>query len=269
MSDYRRVYFDQSDPLFVTGMGYEDKGELAHWGPWTRPYWTVHFVTRGSGFFCGQPVHAGQGFLAAPGVTQEYHAATDDPWNYLWMIFSAELAERYVLPAFAVRPDGVFDHAVSARLLHERQRLFSTCAPLGHTEALSHFFRIVSLAGRRAEGPPSVPRQHYEEAVRFIRDNLSRRIGVHDAAAAVCIDDRYLYDLFVKFGGTSPKRYIDAARIEAATALLAETNGSITAVAAAVGFEDVCTFSKFFSHHTGRSPTAYRKSITPDQGTDR
>ena len=83
-------------------------------------------------------------------------------------------------------------------------------------------------------------------------------------ADALGISDRYLYNLFIRHEGISPKQYINDLRIRSAKALLRDTEYSVTEIGESVGFGDVLTFSRFFSKFAGISPTAYRRTVAEE-----
>ncbi len=60
-------------------------------------------------------------------------------------------------------------------------------------------------------------------------------------------------------GGVSVTQAVTARRIEAAKALLLQSDTPISAVAEAVGYSDYNYFSKVFKAETGTTPSAYRK----------
>lgn len=265
MSDYRSAVYQPQDELYVCSMGYEDRPELAHWGPGSRNYCILHYVTEGKGYFCGQEVRRGQGFYIHSGQQHEYHAheASENPagqkcgWNYFWMIFSEELAKKYVLPNIDINEHGIFEADFIGRLMMQRQRIFSTKRPMQLMEALSIFFSIMAMHEKQQPMDGSLPRSHIAGAKLLIENSFGKRLTVREIAEKLCIDDRYLYNLFRKYEGMSVKEYVDRRTIENACSLMASGGMSITDVAHTLGFDDVCTFSKFFKKRAGVSPAAY------------
>ncbi len=258
MGDYRSAVFPQEDEAVLYSMGYEDQPQRATWGPGRRNYCILHYVTRGKGLFNGHEVRAGQGFYIHAGQMHEYHADEADGWTYFWMIISEELSKRYVLPYVEMDENGIFRAEFAGRLAVERQRIFAERKPLQHLEALSVFFSVMAMheKGKRTEA--GLPLAHLNGAKALIESSFARRITVREAAEAIGIDDRYLYNLFMKYEGIPPKEYIDRCTVNNACALLTGSGMSITEVGAQLGFEDVCTFSRFFRKRTGLSPTQYR-----------
>lgn len=79
--------------------------------------------------------------------------------------------------------------------------------------------------------------------------NISRECGMSESRFA---------HLFQQCLGTSPIKYLQARRIEAAQKLLISQTCSINEVAEKVGFNDPLYFSKVFKKLTGQNPRAFR-----------
>lgn len=69
--------------------------------------------------------------------------------------------------------------------------------------------------------------------------------------------------MFKQAFGVPPHRYQLTRRIERATTLLRETDGSITEIAFATGWQSLGTFCRTFRDVTGQSPSALRASAAP------
>lgn len=267
MGIYLPVTFNPDDPLFVRSMGLEDNPELAHWGPGYRKYCILHFVTKGSGFFQGHPVHANEGFFIDGIQLHEYHSDPNDPWNYFWIIFSKEAAERYILPLLPIK-NGIFSYPFRENLLRHLQRFFHENDILSHTEGLAFFFELISRFREHDEKHDlSTAAIHIRKAKTFIDRNFNKKITVRDTAAAIHLNERYLYLLFIQQEHISPKAYIDRKRLQTACELLENTSLSISEIACSLGFSDVCTFSKFFSAKLGNSPSSFRNHTQNPPGT--
>lgn len=246
--------YDDREPIYVSGMGIEQDGAQAHWGPGRREWYILHYVLRGRGIFNGQPVAAGNGFLIRPGQLHEYHADPAQPWQYFWLIFGGSAAESYVRHAGCAAAQ--FPVPFTAALLRLAERLRLRAGAIPHYEALAVFFEIWAMhtAGTRPTGERALIRQ----AKMHIESSLSAPPTVCGIADALHISDRYLYNLFVREVGVPPKQYIIRQRIDAACDLLRTTDAPVSAVASAVGFGEVSPFSRFFARYVGMSPTAYR-----------
>lgn len=258
VSDYRSVRYLPQERMHLFSMGYEDQPNHAHWGPGVRNYCILHYVTHGKGWFNGCAVHAGQGFYIHAGEKQHYYADPTEGWNYFWIILSEALAEEFVLPLIEMNDSCIFKAKYARRLQAERQRIFAEKTPMQNMEALSVFFSVMSMHERDRPSLKSVPLAHLNSAKALIENCFGQRLSVREVAEKIAINDRYLYNLFMKYEGIPPKEYIDRFTIQTACSLLADSDLSITKIAVSLGFDDVCTFSKFFKRRTGHSPTDYR-----------
>ena len=258
MSDFRRTGYASNEVECVVMMGYEDVWKKARWGPCKRTRHILHYVTKGTGYFNGHPVSAGCGFYIRPEEVSEYHPDPDDPWNYFWMIVSEDLAKKYVVPYLCPDENGLFPFGYTEAILQKRKQFFSSSEPMTPPESLEYFFSMIHLHEKEQDSPETAVWSHVRNAKTYIEEHCGHHISVRDVAAAIHVDDRYLYNLFVRLEGTTPKRYLDYCRIRTAEMLLKDTGLSITEIAASAGFDDVCSFSRFFSRNCGISPTAYR-----------
>jgi AraC family transcriptional regulator of arabinose operon len=59
---------------------------------------------------------------------------------------------------------------------------------------------------------------------------------------------------FIAYAGTPPARFVIRARVERAKQLLAETDMTVTQVAATLGYTEVAHFSRQFKRQGGHSP---------------
>ncbi len=261
MSEYIPVTTTHTDELFLKCLGYEDNPELAHWGPGYRDYCILHYVVRGSGFFNGQKVLENQGFFISGNQLHEYHSDTENPWNYFWLIFSPELAEKYVLPIIKMNSNNLFTFSFKGSLMNLCQNIFHEHTCLSNTQALSYFFKLMSLHESFAELQPRTSIQHVTKAKLYIENNFNKNITVRDVAREIFVNERYLYNLFMKYEKISIKDYINLQRYSHACELLSNTNLAINDIAQSVGYHDVFAFSKFFTKQTGLSPTKYREYI--------
>jgi AraC family L-rhamnose operon transcriptional activator RhaR len=95
-------------------------------------------------------------------------------------------------------------------------------------------------------------------AVRYIHDNLYRRLPLEEIAAQVHVSPRHLSRLLQHLTGVSPAVYIEQARIDRAAALLRHSDTPIKEIANEVGYADVHHFTRVFTRRCGVSPGAFR-----------
>ena len=85
-------------------------------------------------------------------------------------------------------------------------------------------------------------------------------IKINEITAFLGVSQQYLYKICKTRLSVSPKRYIVDRKLFYAKKLLKESAMSITEIANSLGFEDVLTFSKFFSSHEKKSPQRFRNT---------
>ena len=68
---------------------------------------------------------------------------------------------------------------------------------------------------------------------------------------------------FKKSFGTSAHRYLILLRVEAAKALLSETNATLVEIAAQAGFSDQAALTRTFSNAVGATPAKWRREHSP------
>ena len=247
----------------VRSIGLEENSKLANWGRGRRIFLILHYVLSGKGYFNGKEVRVGQGFLIKPGELHEYHSSNDEPWSYFYMILSgenaAEICERYI----GKTKDGIFDYDFRPKLMDVvTEAVRSTCDNSSHVYAssalaLSYFWRIMSYHQENADDGIN----HYvRDAKNYMRLHFHHALTISEVAKALNISDRYLYNLFVKHLGTSPKQYLNGIKVARAEKYLLNTDASISEIAISVGVSDVLAFSRFFKNYTGMSPSEFRKN---------
>jgi signal transduction histidine kinase/ABC-type sugar transport system substrate-binding protein/AraC-like DNA-binding protein/CheY-like chemotaxis protein len=97
-----------------------------------------------------------------------------------------------------------------------------------------------------------------KRAIGYIQHYSACALSRQQIAEAVGVSKNYLTQIFHQELGVSPWEYLSRYRIKQARQLLRDTNASITAIAAQVGFEDASYFGRVFRKQVGCSPQAYR-----------
>ncbi|GAA0177526.1 helix-turn-helix domain-containing protein [Clostridium sediminicola] len=97
------------------------------------------------------------------------------------------------------------------------------------------------------------------QAVEFLESNYTKKINVDELAQKACLSTRQFTRIFKENYKTTPMNHILQLRIKYACYLLANTNKSITEIAADCGFVDSNYFSKQFKKNMNISPINYKK----------
>ncbi|MBP1991690.1 AraC family transcriptional regulator [Paenibacillus eucommiae] len=93
----------------------------------------------------------------------------------------------------------------------------------------------------------------------YLERHYDSKIALTDISKLFHIGIRQLNRQFKRYNDCSVIEYVHRLRIERAKCLLAETDETIAAVAAAIGYEDATFFNKLFGRRVGCSPGRYRE----------
>jgi transcriptional regulator GlxA family with amidase domain len=121
---------------------------------------------------------------------------------------------------------------------------------------------------KRPGGQPqfSEPLQFQSSAVNRFSDlaawlpqHLQDDLSVEALAGRVNMGARHFSRVFSETFGTTPGRYVEAVRLDAARERLANSRRTIESVASSVGFASADVFRRAFERRFGVSPTTYRR----------
>ncbi len=101
------------------------------------------------------------------------------------------------------------------------------------------------------------------KAREYIHANSERPLSLQEIGLAAHLSVNHLLRCFKQAFGMSPHVYLTKLKIASAQNLLKTTAISVSAIAEAVGFISLGSFSLLFKQHCGKSPEAYRKSQLP------
>lgn len=101
---------------------------------------------------------------------------------------------------------------------------------------------------------------------RYISDNYSEKISTSTLAGMCYLSESYFCRFFKATTGKTVINYINEYRIEKATALLKETDDSISEIAANIGFDDANYFSRVFKKIMKKTPNEYRANAALSAG---
>lgn len=242
--------------LKIHQFGSETESANAKWGPGLRKVYILHYVLRGKGYFNGASVRQGQGFLITENKVAHYFSSENDPWQYFWIIFSGDGAEAICNEFVKADKNGIFTYETSSKLLSCLDQIFEH-SELSPASALSCFYNVLSFNEKCSL---SGAKNHYvERAKENIRTQVHLPVSVTSVAETLGISDRYLYNLFIRHEGISPKQFINNVKLSYAEQLLQNSKFSVAEIAASVGFYDSMAFSRFFTQKKGISPSKFRK----------
>ena len=97
--------------------------------------------------------------------------------------------------------------------------------------------------------------------LRYIEENIYRKITVTELTERLGVSRPYLYKIFCKKFDMSPKQYIMRYKLSNAKTMLSENDMTVTQIANSIGYDDSLAFSKAFSLKENISPQKYRTVI--------
>jgi AraC-like DNA-binding protein len=114
---------------------------------------------------------------------------------------------------------------------------------------------------RESIGPSSLE-QHpiVRGVVDYVEAHYTSSISLRDVAQALGYSPAHLTHMFSSLTGIPVTAWIIKRRLFAAQELLVETKQAVNAVCEAVGFADLCYFTRQFVRYVGVTPTKFRSS---------
>ena len=144
-------------------------------------------------------------------------------------------------------------------LCKELFRLFSSNEKGCKLRIKQKFYELLALLANDKKGYGKPASNKIDTAIKYIDENLHKRISNSELAKMCFISEIYLRKLFIQITGTPPQQYIIERKIKAAMSWLLTTNIAVSEIALKLGFSDIYSFSKSFKLHVGFSPLQYRK----------
>lgn len=123
--------------------------------------------------------------------------------------------------------------------------------------------------GREARTVPLRVRSVTDQVIDYVEANYSAPISLRDVAQALGYSPCHLTHTFRESTGTPITAWIIKRRIAAAQRLLGESNANVAAAAEAVGFNDLCYFTRQFVRHVGMTPGRFRSIMNGGSVPDR
>ncbi len=289
------VELEKNDPLarslFVTDIGYYPKA-ANHYRERQEgaDQYILIYCVDGSGWYRigGDPlqrVSRGQYFILPASQPHAYGSDSGEGWTIYWVHFSGEQAAVYAADAQQPQTIRVAQDSRILSRIDIFEELFltlhsaNTIDSLRYASSLLHYF----LASMRY-----VPQYRFSgnsratigqggqclgetfdvvgAAVHFMKENMERRITLHEVLAYVGYSQTYLSSLFRQRLGMSIKAFFNHLKIEYSCRMLQTTDMHINQICYKLGIEDSSYFSRLFTKTVGMSPTAYRIALRGGAG---
>ena len=98
---------------------------------------------------------------------------------------------------------------------------------------------------------------------RYVKEHISERIRLSDAAGAAGLERRYFSTYFHRRTGIKFREWLAILRVARAIELIRDRSLSLEQVRAACGFGDRRTFQRTFKRWVGLTPSTFRKQSRP------
>lgn len=98
-------------------------------------------------------------------------------------------------------------------------------------------------------------------AVDYIHTQYAACITLDELSRTASMSKFHLQRTFKQLMGQSPQQYIANLRLRKSCELMKNSALSLSEIALAAGFSEPAAFSRFFLHHSGVQPSAYRKKL--------
>lgn len=230
--------------------GYQDCTPSHSYGPAVRTHWLLHYVVSGCGIFRreGQEhvLRAGDVFVIPPFLETYYEADAQQPWRYIWVGFTSDIALPGAFSEPVIRCPGL------GNVFEDMRR----CAAMQNGKSAflaSRIWEVLALIleeGKRDN-------DYIEKALHCMRAEYMTDLTVAGLAERLNLDRCYFSTLFTRQVGTSPSQYLMNLRLEKAAELMRLHSQSPSVAAASVGYTDIYNFSKMFKKKYGCSPRNY------------
>jgi AraC family transcriptional regulator of arabinose operon len=248
--------------LIVTEVGYNtvpiNTKQILH-----RDVYILHYITEGRGIFNHQVFDKHCGYLVVPGEWEYCQTMPEECYEAYWIMFRGAAAEKFLHLCGLPNHSCVFSFDKTQECAKVIKKALDHIDPKNEYEEASlltaAFFEIIAIhlhdTNHRSNTPPQIARKmkaHMDES-------YPMTISIEEFAKMNNISRSYLYTLFKREYGVSPKEYLMTLRIQKAKLLFSDQSQhpSVSEVAYAVGFNDPLYFSRVFRKITGTSPSNY------------
>lgn len=226
----------------------------------------LHYIVKGKGkFICDgkeYELRKGNAFLITGEKGGYYEADKEDPWYYIWINFSGNMADNFLKsvslsrenPIYSTSNPEIIEKYFKELLKTEKENNFLLSGAM-----FTLMGEMIKYSNKKVELIKKSTKEYVNSCKNYISVNSYKRISVDMLCDFIGLEHSYLYRLFMSEEGISPCSYIIEYKLNRAKQLLKETSLTVGEVASSVGYEDSLAFSKLFTKRTGMSPSEYRK----------
>ncbi len=210
-------------------------------------FYIIHYVSKGCGkvYYENEcyPVKKDEIFIIKPNGVYTYVADENDPWEYIWVHFNGELAEKFrMLDVVEKFKANTFTEMLEVQELENTRSEFLT----------GKLYEVITVLFENTNSKSD----YVKTVADYIKSNYMKKLYVEEIADNLNINRRYLSRIFKERKGVTIQQYIINYKIKKSCELL-KRGFKVSEVATLVGYDDTFTFSKIFKKTAGCSPTEY------------
>jgi len=209
-----------------------------------RRYWLLHYIVSGKGVFKVDgkkyDVEENQMFIIRPDEMFEYQADSEEPWEYKWVGFSGEYADKL--------------KNVKERVLKIPGYLFDDMQRAEDYGDMCEEYLALKVMELLCEILGTEEKKSYAEIAKNIVDSdYMKKITVASVARQIGVDKNYLTKMFKQKYGVNLQKYIIEKRMKEARHFL-HIGYNVGEVSSLVGYDDCFSFSRAYKNVYGRAP---------------
>ncbi len=136
--------------------------------------------------------------------------------------------------------------------------------PLDIDKAKELIENTLAIGGKDSLGELSTQdlKGKIEHVREFLRRNCFKKVGLKDAAAAVCLSPKYLSRVFKEYSKQGFNEFKLGLKIEQAKSLLRKTSLNIDQISYKLAYQNSESFIRQFKKFTKRTPTQFRRKYS-------
>lgn len=204
-------------------------------------------------------------FILPENKPHSYGSNTLDPWSIYWFHFKGTNANMF---------EPIFGKLINIKVtdksrVDDRLKLFNEIyqnLEMGYspenmeyiTFCLMHFLSTIQYISQYREVESIKESDAIQKCIRFMKDNLEKKITLKDIADSIGYSSSHLNTLFVKRTSISPIEYYNQIKIQRACSYLQFSDLKIKEIAYRLKYYDQYHFSKVFKKEMNVTPKQYR-----------
>ena len=144
------------------------------------------------------------------------------------------------------------------KMMKELERKRDLGDPMIELISIRDIYSIILLLAGGEEGYlPTAKQRMIDHAIEYISAHYNEKVTNERLAEAAGTSVVYFRKLFKGVTGVSPIAYLHRFKIEKAKEMLRSDYGTLSDIAASLGYPSLYDFSRAFKKHTGVSPSKY------------